>query len=263
MDHKPFGSMGDDRYHAIAREIAGKGRQARGVIGRLLGEPEPKPQIVPVEPEPEPKPETRPEQNKTTRINDAIAEAVSMVQPLANSRRIIIRAALSPTVGFSAFPFETIREIAHHLLMGAVQFTPAGGQVVVSTALTDDGATVLRFRDNGIAPARRRAGNGGQRLEHDGQDNTHMSKAESLQKAWMRASWFMPCQMKACWWKCLCRKPAPAASLLGTTPLLPLFAPGHKSGHPQSRFCRKAGSQCPHHKSDKSIVRTGDPGFIR
>lgn len=178
MDHKPFGSMGDDRYHAIAREIAGKGRQARGVIGRLLGEPEPKPQIVPVEPEP--KSETRPEHNKTTRINDAIAEAVSMVQPLANSRRIIIRAALSPTVGLSAVPFETIREIAHHLLLGAVQFTPAGGQVVVSTALTDDGATVLRFRDNGIAPARRRAGNGGQRLEHDEQDNTHMGKARKL-----------------------------------------------------------------------------------
>ncbi|MGV0909158.1 PAS domain S-box protein [Martelella sp. FOR1707] len=176
LDHQPFGAIGDQRYHRIAREIALKGRHARGVIGRLLGEPEPEPEIAP----PPPEPETKPRKDDAARINDAIAEAVSMVQPRANGRRIIIRAALSPSVGSAPGSEETLRQIAHELLMGAVQFTPAGGQVVVSTALTADGATVLRFRDNGIAPSRRRVGNGGARSEQGGAENTHLEKARRL-----------------------------------------------------------------------------------
>ncbi|MGV0877984.1 PAS domain S-box protein [Martelella sp. FLE1502] len=176
LDHQPFGAMGDQRYHRIAREIALKGRHARGVIGRLLGEPEPEPEIAP----PPAEPETKPRKDDAARINDAIAEAVSMVQPRANGRRIIIRAALSPSVGSAPGSEETLRQIAHELLMGAVHFTPAGGQVVVSTALTADGATVLRFRDNGIAPSRRRVGNGGARSEQGGAENTHLEKARRL-----------------------------------------------------------------------------------
>ena len=176
LDHQPFGAIGDQRYHRIAREIALKGRHARGVIGRLLGEPEPEPEIAP----PPAETETASEKDEGARINDAIAEAVSMVQPRANGRRIIIRAALSPSVGNAPGSAETLRQIAHELLMGAVQFTPAGGQVVVSTALTADGATVLRFRDNGIAPSRRRVGNGGARSEQDGAENTHLEKARRL-----------------------------------------------------------------------------------
>lgn len=175
LDHQPFGSIGDQRYHRIAREIALKGRHARGVIGRLLGEPEP--EIVPPVPA---EPEETPTKDEAARINDAVAEAVSMVQPRANGRRIIIRAALSPSVGNAPGSAETLRQIAHELLMGAVQFTPAGGQIVVSTALTADGATVLRFRDNGIAPSRRRIGSGGARSEQGGAENTHLEKARKL-----------------------------------------------------------------------------------
>ena len=176
LDHQPFGAIGDQRYHRIAREITLKGRHARGVIGRLLGEPEPEPEIAP----PPAEPEITPRKDEAARINDAIAEAVSMVQPRANGRRIIIRAALSPSVGNAPGSAETLRQIAQELLMGAVQFTPAGGQVVVSTALTADGATVLRFRDNGIAPSRRRVGNGGARSEQGGAENTHLEKARRL-----------------------------------------------------------------------------------
>ncbi|WP_180900844.1 PAS domain-containing sensor histidine kinase [Martelella soudanensis] len=174
LDHQPFGAIGDARYHGIAREIATKGRHARGVIGRLLGEPEP--EIAP----PPAEPETKPAGDKATRINDAVAEAVSMVQPRANSRRIIIRAALSSSVATTTGSPEPLRQIAHELLLGAVQFTPAGGQVVVSTALTTDGGTVLRFRDNGIAPSRRRVGNGGARTEQAAPENTHLENARRL-----------------------------------------------------------------------------------
>ena len=179
MDHQAFGPMGDGRYHAIAREIALKGRHARGVIGRLLGEAVPEPEV---EPAPLPKqPEAQAANTEgVAPVNDAIAEAVSMVQPRANSRRIIIRAALSPGIGSAGGSSETLRDIAHELLLGAVQFTPAGGQVVVSSALTPEGGIVLRFRDNGIAPSRRRIGNGGARIEQGEPDNSHLAKARAL-----------------------------------------------------------------------------------
>ncbi|MBB4123356.1 PAS domain S-box protein [Martelella radicis] len=182
MDHQAFGALGDNRYHALAREIAAKSRQARSIVGRLLGEPEPEPEeIAPPEPVHEPrKPERLPQSSahETAQINDAIAEAVSMVQPRANARRIIIRAALSPTLAKTPCDTDALREMAFQLLQGAVQFTPAGGQVVVSTAVSASGETVLRFRDNGIAPSRRRTT--GARAEGKEAENQHLQKARKL-----------------------------------------------------------------------------------
>ncbi|PRX11100.1 UNVERIFIED_ORG: PAS domain S-box-containing protein [Martelella mediterranea] len=181
MDHQPFGALGDSRYHGLAREIASKSRHARGVVGRLLGEPAPtEPSEAAPDPVVLPEEQVAPAAHETAQINDAVAEAVSLVQPRANARRIIIRAALSPALARTPSDAETLKEIALQLLQGAVQFTPAGGQVVVSTAVAASGETVLRFRDNGIAPARRRAAG-----QHAGdtapqEENPHLQKARKL-----------------------------------------------------------------------------------
>ncbi len=186
MDHQPFGTLGDNRYHALAREIAAKSRQARSILGRLLGEPEPEETAPPrVEPEMPPAHEGRrpapledSSAHETAQINEAVAEAVSLVQPRANARRIIIRAALSPTLAKTPCDTDALKEMALQLLRGAVQFTPAGGQVVVSTAVSASGETVLRFRDNGIAPSRRRAAAG--RGDGKEAENQHLQKARQL-----------------------------------------------------------------------------------
>ena len=44
----------------------------------------------------------------------------------------------------------SVRQIVLNLLSNSIKFTGAGGQVIVSTALTDDGEVVLRVRDTGI-----------------------------------------------------------------------------------------------------------------
>jgi signal transduction histidine kinase len=43
-----------------------------------------------------------------------------------------------------------VRQIAFNLLSNSIKFTGAGGQVIVSTALTDAGEVTLRVRDTGI-----------------------------------------------------------------------------------------------------------------
>jgi signal transduction histidine kinase len=43
----------------------------------------------------------------------------------------------------------SVRQIVLNLLSNSIKFTGAGGQVIISTALTDRGDTVLRVRDTG------------------------------------------------------------------------------------------------------------------
>ena len=42
-----------------------------------------------------------------------------------------------------------------NLLSNSIKFTGAGGQVIVSTAVTDDGSVVLRIRDTGAGMSER------------------------------------------------------------------------------------------------------------
>jgi signal transduction histidine kinase len=44
----------------------------------------------------------------------------------------------------------SVRQIVLNLLSNSIKFTGAGGQVIVSTALTDRAEAVLRVRDTGI-----------------------------------------------------------------------------------------------------------------
>ena len=72
------------------------------------------------------------------------------MQPQANRERIIIRTSLSPTLPPVVADARSVRQIVLNLLSNSIKFTGAGGQVIVSTALTDDGEVVLRVRDTGI-----------------------------------------------------------------------------------------------------------------
>jgi signal transduction histidine kinase len=44
----------------------------------------------------------------------------------------------------------SVRQITLNLLSNSIKFTGAGGQVIISTALTDSGEVVLRVRDTGV-----------------------------------------------------------------------------------------------------------------
>jgi PAS domain S-box-containing protein len=79
-----------------------------------------------------------------------LQQCVAIMQPQANRERIIIRTSLSPTLPAVVVDERSIRQIVLNLLSNSIKFTGAGGQVIVSTALTERGEAVLRVRDTGI-----------------------------------------------------------------------------------------------------------------
>jgi PAS domain S-box-containing protein len=88
-------------------------------------------------------------------LNDVTQEAVAIMQPQANRERIIIRTSLSPSLPPVVADVRSIRQIVLNLLSNSIKFTGAGGQVIVSTALTDGGEAALRVRDTGIGMSER------------------------------------------------------------------------------------------------------------
>jgi PAS domain S-box-containing protein len=82
-------------------------------------------------------------------LNDVMGQCVAAMQPQANRERIIIRMALSPVLPAVVADAASLRQIVLNLLSNSIKFTGAGGQVIVSTALTDAGEAVMRVRDTG------------------------------------------------------------------------------------------------------------------
>ena len=83
-------------------------------------------------------------------LNEIALSAVALLQPEANRGRVVLRSGLSPKLPPVVADQRSIRQIVINLLSNAVKFTDAGGQVIVSTALGDQGEAILRVRDTGI-----------------------------------------------------------------------------------------------------------------
>lgn len=82
--------------------------------------------------------------------NETIQECVALMQPQANRERIIIRTSLSSEVPNIVIDPRSLRQILLNLLSNAIKFTQAGGQVIVSTGIEDQGEVVIRIRDTGV-----------------------------------------------------------------------------------------------------------------
>ncbi len=82
--------------------------------------------------------------------NRIVAECVSLIQPQAARERIVVRQSLAPRLPNIVADERALRQIVLNLLSNAVKFNEPGGQVIVSTALTDAGHAVVRIRDTGI-----------------------------------------------------------------------------------------------------------------
>ena len=71
------------------------------------------------------------------------------MQPQANRERIIIRTSLAHALPPVIADARALRQIALNLIGNSIHLANAGGQVIVSTALSDFGEVVLRVRDTG------------------------------------------------------------------------------------------------------------------
>ncbi len=83
-------------------------------------------------------------------VNIVIAECMSIMQPQANSRRVVMRQALASTLPLISADTRTLRQILFNLFSNAVKFTPGGGQVIVSSTLAETGHVLVRVKDTGV-----------------------------------------------------------------------------------------------------------------
>src|SRR4029077_1503500 len=82
-------------------------------------------------------------------LNEIVESCVAVMQPQANRERIIIRTSLAHTLPPVIADARALRQITLNLIGNSIQLTNAGGQVIVSTALSDYGEGMLRVRGTG------------------------------------------------------------------------------------------------------------------
>ena len=141
MATERLGPVGHPRYVEYANDIGRSGRHVLDIVNDLLDISKIEAGEMDLE-------------FSSVGLNDTVAEAVSLVQPQANSQRVIIRTALSHSVPPVVADIRSIKQIVLNILSNAIRFTPAGGQIVVSTAYEANGSVVLRIRDTGIGMSR-------------------------------------------------------------------------------------------------------------
>ncbi len=83
-------------------------------------------------------------------LNEIVSGCVALMQPQAGRERIVLRKSLATKLPPVVADARSMRQIMLNILSNAVKFTDAGGQVIVSTTMTDRGDVTLRVRDTGI-----------------------------------------------------------------------------------------------------------------
>jgi PAS domain S-box-containing protein len=131
-----FGTLGNDRYVEYMKDIRASGERVVAVIDDLSDL-------------------SRIETGKldlafaNQNLNDLVESCVAVMQPQANRERIIIRTSLAHMLPQVIADARALRQITLNLISNSIHLANAGGQVIVSTALTDFGEVVLRVRDTG------------------------------------------------------------------------------------------------------------------
>lgn len=141
MASERLGPVGHSRYVEYANDIGRSGRHVLDIVNDLLD-------ISKIE---------AGEMDMdfaSVGLNETIAESVSILQPQANTQRVIIRTALNQSVPPVVADLRSIKQIVLNILSNAIRFTPSGGQIVVSTSYESNGSVVLRVRDTGIGMTR-------------------------------------------------------------------------------------------------------------
>ncbi|WP_420101146.1 ATP-binding protein [Bosea sp. (in: a-proteobacteria)] len=137
MAEERFGPIGNERYKEYLRDIHQSGGYVISLVNDLLD-------LAKIE------------AGKldldfvSVNLNDIALSTVALLQPEAQRAKVVLRSGLSPKLPPVVADERSIRQIAINLLSNAVKFTDAGGQVIISTALGDQGEAILRVRDTGI-----------------------------------------------------------------------------------------------------------------
>ncbi len=137
MAQERFGPVGNERYRQYLADIRTSGEHLLSLINDLLDLSKIEAGKLELDP-------------AAVALNSLTQQCVAIMQPQANRERVIIRTSLSPRLPSVIADARSVRQIVLNLISNSIRFTGAGGQVIVSTMLTDAGEVVLRVRDSGI-----------------------------------------------------------------------------------------------------------------
>ena len=132
-----FGALGNERYAEYMKDIRASGERVISIINDLLDL-------------------SRIETGKldltftNQNLNELVESCVAVMQPQANRERIIIRTSLAHALPPVLADARALRQIMLNLIGNSIHLANTGGQVIVSTALSDYGDAVLRVRDTGL-----------------------------------------------------------------------------------------------------------------
>jgi PAS domain S-box-containing protein len=136
MISERFGALGNERYGEYMKDIRASGERVITIIDDLLEL-------------------SRIETGKldlafaNLNLNDLVEACVTVMQPQANRERIIIRTSLAHALPQVTADARALRQVTMNLISNSIRLASAGGQVIVSTALSDRGEICLRIRDTG------------------------------------------------------------------------------------------------------------------
>jgi PAS domain S-box-containing protein len=136
MMEERFGPVGNERYAQYLKDIHSSGGHLISLLNDLLDL-------------------SKIEAGKldlsfvSVNLNDLVQQCVAIMQQQANKERVIIRTSLPINLPQIVADARSVRQIALNLLSNSIKFTGAGGQVIVSTFMTEDHEVGLRVRDTG------------------------------------------------------------------------------------------------------------------
>jgi len=137
MLEERFGPIGNEKYKEYLKDVHASGSHVISLVNDLLD-------LAKIE-------AGRLELSFTgVSLNDLVASCVTLLQPQAARDRIVMRMSFAPKLPPVVADERSVRQIVLNLVSNAIKFTDAGGQVIVSTAMTDRGEVAFRVRDTGI-----------------------------------------------------------------------------------------------------------------
>ncbi len=136
MDER-FGPVGNERYKEYLKDIHNSGALVMSLVNDLLDLSKIEAGKMDLD-------------FREVDANRIISQCVSIMQPQASRARVVIRLSLAPGLPHLFADERSLRQIVLNLLSNAVKFNQPGGQVIVTTALSDAGHVSLRVRDTGV-----------------------------------------------------------------------------------------------------------------
>jgi PAS domain S-box-containing protein len=137
MVEERFGPVGNDRYRDYLRDIHQSGQHLLSLVNDLLD-------LAKIE------------AGKfdldfaAVDANATIRAALAMIRPEAERHHVFLRSALASSLPMVVADERTIRQVVINLLSNAVKFTEPGGQVIITTTVSEEGEVALRIRDTGV-----------------------------------------------------------------------------------------------------------------